>query len=496
MKATVGKGERLGSYSPSRRTAVVCCGTGAHGAYHAGVLRGLHEAGVKIDLVAGQGVGAAAAALAAIDGAARLWDSAGVWRTLPARGLYRWRPLIVAIGWVAALLLVVLLAPFMLLLAGLIVYPIGFLLSLLGMDAGSALIAWFSALLLTAFSSSYLPTIVPRLAMVVLVLLVAVAFTGVLVADWRAPVKRRADGRWWWRIIGSPLEAQSARTLFASAIWNLIRGAAPSGLPSLDTIGRRYAEVLGENLGQLGFRELVMVATDLDARRDLVAALLREPFRRDFHAPRSGVDRRADVLDLASTSSTNALDLLAASLTPPLACDPALVTFASDSFWRGETHRLCDRPGSCSRLIEEVASAGVTQVIVVSAVSPSSAPHALTPPRLDLRHRLGEFLTASECAALRDALELARVRFDAVFLICPPHNPVGPFDFAGAYDESSDRRQDLAELMERACEDAYRQFIEPIVGASGEHLARVSAAERAVPAGQANGHTLFDQIDT
>jgi len=59
-------------YSPERRTALVLCGTGADGAYQAGVLRALQEAGVKIDVMAGQGVGAGAAALAAIDGAARL----------------------------------------------------------------------------------------------------------------------------------------------------------------------------------------------------------------------------------------------------------------------------------------------------------------------------------------------------------------------------------------------------------------------------------------
>ena len=64
-------------YSPDRRTALVLCGTGAHGAYHAGVLKALQEAGVKIDVMAGQGVGAAAAALGAVDGASRLWDRKG-----------------------------------------------------------------------------------------------------------------------------------------------------------------------------------------------------------------------------------------------------------------------------------------------------------------------------------------------------------------------------------------------------------------------------------
>ena len=37
-------------YSPQRRTALLLVGTGTAGAYHAGVLRALHEAGVKIDV--------------------------------------------------------------------------------------------------------------------------------------------------------------------------------------------------------------------------------------------------------------------------------------------------------------------------------------------------------------------------------------------------------------------------------------------------------------
>ena len=45
-------------YSTRLRTALVLTGVGTAGAYHAGVLRALHEAGVKIDLVAGRGVGA------------------------------------------------------------------------------------------------------------------------------------------------------------------------------------------------------------------------------------------------------------------------------------------------------------------------------------------------------------------------------------------------------------------------------------------------------
>ena len=70
------------------------------------------------------------------------------------------------------------------------------------------------------------------------------------------------------------------------------------------------------------------------------------------------------------------------------------------------------------------------------------------------------------------ALEAMSLHFDAIYVIQPAHNPIGPYDVGGAYDEASDRRQDLPELLERAYEDAYRQFIEPVVGASGEQLAR------------------------
>jgi hypothetical protein len=198
-------------------------------------------------------------------------------------------------------------------------------------------------------------------------------------------------------------------------------------------------------------------------------------------------------MDLTGIGRDHAFDMVAAGLTPEVICDPALVTFASDGYWRGETHRLCDRPGAINRLLEEVAAAGVTQAIVVSAVALATEPHRLRMPRLDLRHRLGDYQSAAEAAGLRDALEMARLRFDAVYLICPAHNPVGPFDLDGAYDEASDRRQELQELMERAYEDAYRQFIEPVIGASGDQLARAQAAGAA---GRPHVEHVLDDVDS
>ena len=431
---STGQRERFGSYSPERRTALVLCGTGAHGAYHAGVLRALQEAGVKIDLMAGHGVGAAGAALAAIGGSSRMWEDKGIWRSPRVRSLYAWRETAVALPILFSALALVLLA------------------TIVAVAAGWTLPLWWTA--------------------TVLGIVVAVAGGAAVLVRRHASQGRRAAGRWWWRLLGAPVDADSSRMLFASAMWDLIRGAAPAPQPGRAALGRRYADTLLESLGQPGSAELLLVATDLDARHDVVAALLREPYRADFLAPRPGRNRHAEVLDLAGVGRDHAVDMVAAALTPPVIAEPALVTYGSDSFWRGETHRMCDRPAAVNRLLEEAAAAGASQVIVVSGVASMPAPHMLRVPRMDPRSRLGEFQVTAEAAALRDALEMARLRFDSVYVINPAHNPVGPFDVQGAYDEASDRRQDLTELMARAYEDAYRQFIEPVVGASGEQLAQ------------------------
>jgi hypothetical protein len=425
---------RGSDYSPDRRTALVLCGTGAHGAYHAGVLKALQEAGVKVDVMAGHGVGAAAAALAAVDGTSRLWSEKGIWRGGEGRSLYQLKLAVRVAAWLAALLAAAVLAALLFALV----------------DDGPPRWLVVASLVLAGVT-------------------VAVLAGGGL--ERRTPVRRAAGARPWWRVLGAPLDPAPASGAFAAALWELLQGGGPVARPTPTMIGRRYAEVLAESVGQPGFRELMIVATDLDSRRDVIAALLREPFRREFVAPRAGDERQSEIIDLAGTGRDHALDIVAAALTPPVACDPHLVTFGVDTYWRGETHRLCDRPGACTRLLDELADAHVTQAIVVSAVAAPHVPHRLAAARLEPRHRLGEFLMAAESAALRDARQTATLRFDSVHVISPAHNAIGPFDLSGAYDEASDRWTDLAELMDRGYEDAYREFIEPVVGASGEQIA-------------------------
>ncbi len=181
-------------------------------------------------------------------------------------------------------------------------------------------------------------------------------------------------------------------------------------------------------------------------------------------------ERRAEVVDLAGVGRAHLTDAVMASLAIPLATDPHTIAFDADSYWRGERHRLTDRPGSVHRLVDELAGLHVAQIVVVSAAAASTGPHTLSPWRLDPRGRLGEYLDSAEAAAVGDIARNRHERAPRIYTIQPRHNPVGPLDFSGGFDTRSDRRHPLVELMSRGYEDAYHQFIEPIVGASGDRV--------------------------
>ena len=458
------------TYSPQRRTALLLTGTGTAGAYHAGVLRALHEAGVKLDITAGRGIGVIGALFAAVDGAQSLWAETGFWRSGFVSRVYGWRSTLRLLAGATALAAVAVALPVAAVALGLVVYPIDFVLEMMGLSSGG-LVSWYLGVTGAAFSPTGLPTWLPRLA--VLILGVAVGIVGIIAA--RHSKTRHTRGAWWWRIAEAPLSAESAIAHAWGAIWDLVRGAAQLRLPSHTDLARRYTELLADNLGQPGFRELVIVAHDVDASRDLVFALVADERRRDLVRRPLVQDtdaRRAEVFDLAGADRDHLTDAVAAALTVPLATGLHEVQFAADSYWRGETHRLCDRPASLERLLQELAALNAEQIIVVSAAPDSAGPHALTARRLDARGRIGEYVRSSEASAVRDALARRRADEPRVFLIRPAHNPVGAFDFQGGFDDRSDRAQGLTELMNHGYDDAYRQFIEPIVGASGDRVGR------------------------
>ncbi|HQZ40400.1 MAG TPA: hypothetical protein PLH72_15305 [Vicinamibacterales bacterium] len=458
-------------YSPERRTALVLSGTGADGAYHAGVLRALHETGIKIDIVGGRGIGALGAVLFAIDGAARLWEPAGLWRGHGAAGLYRWRW---PFRWLRALvvaLLAVLAVPLAVLMMVAAVYPVALGLGMLGLDSGASLAGRALAAVGAAFGPGALPTWVPRIALVVAAAGLFVLALGAWFDWWRQPVRRRPAAFALWGLLGAPVDATGAQQAALAGLWGILRGGAALKAPDARDLSRRFSDLLSENLGHPGFRELLLVVHDLDSRRDQVFGLVREPYRKAlFAATTATAARRAEAQDLAGVARDHVADALMGALTLPAVSPPRVIAYAPDAFWRGEAHRLSDRPASLGRVFEEAAAAGAEQLIVVSAAPGPPGPHDLRPARLDGLGQVSEQLASAETAALGDALRHLQHRFHGAYVIRPVHNPIRPLDLDGIYDERSDRRHSLEELMERGYEDAYRQFIEPMLGASGERM--------------------------
>lgn len=460
-------------YSPDRRTALVLTGSGVDGAYHAGALHALNEAGVRVDLVAGRGIGAVTALFAAIDGGSRLWEADGLWRRRGVRALYAWRPALRRLAIGLAIAAAVLIVPPVVLAAGALVYQLAVVADAFSAGTGAWIARQWEALRVVAFSPTGLPTRLPQLIAAILALIVITLAAAAFQARRAAPARRDLRGGLWWTVLGTPLSALPAIDYFVTGLWDLLRGGARVSVPTRLDLSRRYAELLSDNLGQPGFRELLIVAHDLDARQDLVFALLSGEWRRPFFLRRqtTGLDRRsAEAVDLAGAARDHVLDAVSGALTLPVATEPQLLGFAPESYWRGETHRVSDRPSALLRVLEEVRSAGASQVIVVTASEEMGGPHELSRRRVAPRARLGDYLASNESAATRDALGAAAEWFDALFVVRPAHNPITPLDTDGAYDERSDRVQGVGELVDRGYEDAYRQFIDPVVGASGEQM--------------------------
>ena len=281
-----------------------------------------------------------------------------------------------------------------------------------------------------------------------------------------------------WRLLGSPLSAQTV-------VERSLRGAVESDPRRRSdrraAFVRARAQIRRTAVGQSGAAGFSRAAGD-GPRHGRAA----RPGVRDARAVRigsvsSGGRRRQRRTDARSRRSTwpglgrdHALDALAGALAIPVATEPHLAAFSPEGAWRGETHRVCDRPGALTRLLEEVALAGAEQVILVSASPPPGRAHELKAGRGDLRgprRRAARRLRG--CGSSRRAASSSTAVSPAFSSSVPATIPLGPLDFGGVYDERSDRTLPLAELTDRGYGDAYRQFIEPVVGAGGERIEAV-----------------------
>jgi hypothetical protein len=454
-------------FSPRLRTGVVLCGTGTAGAYHAGALRAILEAGIKIDVIGAHGAGVATGLAAAIDGGARVWDPAGPWADRRLARAYPWRPAL-RVGFAGLLAAAALLfSPLLVLVCAAAAYAFGTVAALVGLVSLSrGFVGVYQVAVEWLFSPPILPTIIPRAIVLAVLVVLAVLAVAAVRAARQERSRRRAAGAFWWHLLGSPLDAAEPAGVFTDALWRLVRGASDAPRPAAPEIGRRYVELLADNFGQPGFHELVVAVHDLDARRDLIGTVLDAPARAAFEARQPGpAPREGETVDFTGPQRELLMGFLSGALRVPVVTAPAQLPFPADSFWQGERHRVCDRPELVVRLVDELAGIGVEQIILVGAAPPPAAPHAMRAQPIDLRARIGEYVRSIEAAALADAAMLARIRCAGVFVVRPHHNPIGPFDFAGVYDEASDRQRTMAELMQQGYADAYRHFIEPVVAA-------------------------------
>jgi hypothetical protein len=474
-------------YSPRRRTAVVFAGSGSSGAYHAGVLRALDESGVKLDLVVGSGVGTIAAAFAAVAGGPKLYGKGGFWDGVRFRTLYRLRP---ALRTVAALLgasFGVFLLPLVLGLGAGILMLVLLVADALWPGVGSRLVSDFGNAL-ALLRAPYLAAVAsPVFALSVLGLA-----WGLLVLYRRG---RRAAEAFEWLL--SP-EAGIER--LRRALWEVARGPTLSTTPDSEAdLGRRYVSLLSENLGQPGFRELILRGADLDAGSTLDFVCLEDAHRRALAAARArgALTRSALVpgmIDLRATGyDALFFDGAASGLLPPLATPVRRVAFPRGGLHAGETHRLADATAAGGAGLGDAIAAGAEQVIVVTAVPESGRP---APRRRGPRAAADAVLSALERRAvdpeLHEAERLNRIvvslgqraedgtrawqdpatgrvyREVGLYVIRPERRALGPFELDGARDPATEVLETPTDLAERGYRDAYRMFVEPVLGAAPE----------------------------
>jgi hypothetical protein len=456
-------------YSPKRRTAVVFTGIGTTGAYHAGVLRALDESGVKIDLVVGSGAGAITAAFAAVSGGAKLYGPGGLWDGARFASFYRLRPgLHVALSLVGISFAIIALPVALGLVLGLL-FPLLLIADRAAPGSASRVLQalWVAP---EALSGPYLAAqAVPVFALAI----VAIVVLGL--AYWRRRA-RLAEA------FESILDAEPGLRRVKKSLWELARGVALKGAATGEPeLGRSYASLLAENLGEPGFRELILRTADLDRGAPLAFALLREPDER-------GRDDHEDHVDLRAPAQAELFfDALATGLLFPVALPLRRVTFPKGAVHAGETHRLTDAALVAGCGIAEAIDAGAEQVVVVTGTPEEAAP---PPRRRGLFARIDATLRTLEQQATAEIAQAERsnrmvatlghrtggrgawedpssghvLREVDLWVIRPRRRSLGPIELDGASDPSTEVLRTTDDLVEKGFRDAYGQFIEPVVG--------------------------------
>src|SRR5438477_1812626 len=474
-------------YSPRRRTALVLTGSGTSGAYHAGVLRALDESGVKLDLVVGSGIGVVAAAFGAAAGGARLYGGDGFWSDVSWSAFFRLRPALRITVLLLACSFGVFLMPVVLALVAGLLFPLVLIVDLVSPGAagraGAALLIAPSLLRAPFLAALALP-----------IFCLCAAFLLGLGRLWLTHRKRIGETFEWL------LDPGPGRARLRDALWAIARGPAiASRVPSEDEVGRKYVSLLSENLGQPGFRELILRTADLETGGALPFVLLDDAHRDAFAAarsrgPRSRLEALPGAIDLRAPGCDALLfDAVMTGLLAPGVAPVRRVTFPKGGLFAGESHRLTEAGLAGGSGLAEAIAAGAEQILVVTAAPEDASP---LPRRRGPRALADGVLATLERQAVEADLEwverinrivdtlghrtedggrgwqdpaTGRVyRAVALYVIRPERRVLAPLDLDGSEDPSTEVRATTDDLLELGYRDAYRLFVEPVVGAVPE----------------------------
>jgi hypothetical protein len=465
----------------------VLTGSGTSGAYHAGVLKALDESGVKLDLVVGSGVGAVGAAFGAAAGGSRLYGERGFWSDVSWDAFFRLRPAARTAILLLACSFGVFLLPVVLALAAGLLFPLVLILDLVSPGwSGRA-----AAALLVAPSVLRAPYLA-ALSLPIFILCAAALLA--LLRLWITHRRRIAETFEWL------LDPSPTRERLREALWEIARGPnIASRVPSEADVGRKYVSLLAENLGQPGFRELILRTADLETGGALPFVILDDVHRAAFAAarargPRSRLDGLPGAIDLRAPGCDALLfDAVMTGLLPPGVAPVRRVAFPRGGLFGGESHRLTEAGLAGGSGLAEAIAAGAEQILVVTAAPAEARPPARRRGALALADSV---LATLERQAVEGDLESAELmnriietlghrtddggrgwqdpatgrvyRSVALYVIRPDRRVLGPLDLDGSEDPSTEVRATAADLLELGYRDAYRLFVEPVVGAVPE----------------------------
>jgi hypothetical protein len=446
--------------------------------------------------VVGSGAGAVAAAYAAVAAGQALYGTGGFWERVTWSSFFRVRaPVRVAVLLLAMSFGVFLLPLVLAIVAGLL-FPLVLVADLAVPQWTGGIVEWLWAAQ-AALRNAYLAVL--SVPVFLLCALSVVAAAWVL-----ARYRRRAA-----EAFESALDAGPARRRLMRGLWEIARGSLSGAAPSDEEIGRRYVSMLTDNLGQPGFRELILRASDLESGAPLPFVALREPWRARFAAarargPRSRLDGPSGAVDLTTAGYEPLLfSAVLTGLLPPPVAPVCRVTFPKGGAFAGEVHRLADATLAGGSGIGEALAAGAEQVVLAAAVPETASP---PPRRRGFRASADAALSALERQAVeRDVREAERInrmvetlghRTDdggrawqdpatgrvyqdfALYVIRPERRLLGPLELDGARHPATEVLETSDDLLEQGYRDAYRLFVEPVVGAAPEPGARASEPER------------------